>query len=564
MIEIVIRFIDNLMLKIEESRADRDRLMCFSSLPISKVFLQLTFFHEFQYFLIGNLTRQQQWKGLGTCRSWTQARVQQRWKALEPQLTALYLYLKHYTHNWTSQPSMNSYLSDEIQCECSPERLQRLNIDLIDLFGRTSKHWVTFCKCVPDVVCLLHIGFVAGLPQLCTAFSVWLVQFNHHLWNNTVISNSRSWDVLTVFLNEQCDSRLKTQNVKGTFMKNLNRGLRHPFNQVINIFCQILLGEQSLYEEGLELTPFELSAAQCCCCFGLAKAEVKVSPNKPDFIIAMDGYFQHHHQSHTNQYPDSFIQPSKLEKEVVASQQTNAQAHNIKTSCSNSHTAANDVCNRSSWDRCGETGLFVAACCHDGPLHFVNIYQSGEKLYYPVAILKQLQELYSDKVMGILYNIGFHLDKYIAKMMFGMLVLHAHIHQWACPIKYHPRFNKYWGLSDSKGLKRLWLFLLALVNTVNILREAQAAVASLCVMPNPAQPGENYSINLVRGQWTVERKAYTSMQAILLKQQKYIGTLDISNLNKEQEYFLKLWYSKHEVGLNFITFCEEERPLQQS
>ncbi|EGF97607.1 uncharacterized protein MELLADRAFT_84832 [Melampsora larici-populina 98AG31] len=571
------------------------------------------------------------------------ARIQERWKALEARLTASYLYLQHYTRNWTSQPTFDSYLSDEIQCQCSPENLRKRHVDLIDLLRHTSKHLVTFCECTPDVLRLIHLGYIAGSPQHpCTAFSVRLVRFHHHFWNNTVASTSGFIDALMVFLDEQCASRLKPQPVKKTSTKNINRSLRHPFTQSIDIYRRILLGEQEIYEDGLELTPLDISADRCCRCLGPVEGEVKLSPEEPDFIIAMDGNFQHRHQSHASkdcpqedQYPSSFIRPSKLEKEVVACQRTDAQAHNIKacivfhsspfifTSCSDSHTAANDVRNSSSWDRCDDTGLFAAACRHDTPLHFINIYQSGEKfrLDYPVAILKQLRELYPDKFIGILYDIGCHLDEHIAK---------------------------YWGLSDGEGLERLWSFLSALVaclqistrlhrllsihwrtvfyaakvnegcgqwlrkrfrNVMKVLREAEATVTSLCAMANPACPGENYSADFFRGQWTVEPEAYSSKQAILLKQKlelgrllllkdeldhawsrpvltteqaiarlqttteleekirkqaAKVGTTDISNLDKEQEAYLKLWYSKHEVGLKFIAICEEKRPLQQS
>lgn len=139
------------------------------------------------------------------------------------------------------------------------------------------------------------------------------------------------------FLNEMCSSRLKPQQPRGTHQKNTNRTLRRPFTQATDIYRRIQYGERTLYEEGLELTPLEISAAQCPRCFGPAEGEVKASPEEPDFIIAMDGNFQHRHQSHASkdlpqedQYPETFIRPSKLETEVVACQQTDAQAHNIK------------------------------------------------------------------------------------------------------------------------------------------------------------------------------------------------------------------------------------------
>lgn len=119
------------------------------------------------------------------------------------------------------------------------------------------------------------------------------------------------------------------------------------------------------------------------------------------------------------------------------------------------------------------------------------------RLYYPVAILKQLWELYPDKFIGVLYDIGCHLGVHIVKvsrgciivssinwlvsypqrrlfpqdelkMMFGTSVFHAYVHQWACQIKYHPCFNEFWGLSDGEGLERLWSFLSALVAPLRI------------------------------------------------------------------------------------------------
>lgn len=52
--------------------------------------------------------------------------------------------------------------------------------------------------------------------------------------------------------------------------------------------------------------------------------------------------------------------------------------------------------------------------------------------------------------------------------MFGTSVFHAYVHEWACQIKFNPRFNKYWGLSDGEGLERLWSFLSALVSILCI------------------------------------------------------------------------------------------------
>ncbi|EGG09793.1 uncharacterized protein MELLADRAFT_103887 [Melampsora larici-populina 98AG31] len=48
------------------------------------------------------------------------------------------------------------------------------------------------------------------------------------------------------------------------------------------------------------------------------------------------------------------------------------------------------------------------------------------------------------------------------------------------------------------------------------------------------------------------------------KQAAKVGTANVLGLENEQKAFLKLWYSKHKVGLKYIAICEEKRPLQQS
>jgi hypothetical protein len=53
-------------------------------------------------------------------------------------------------------------------------------------------------------------------------------------------------------------------------------------------------------------------------------------------------------------------------------------------------------------------------------------------------------------------------------MIFGTSVFHAYVHEWACQVKYNPRFNPWWGLSDGEGLERLWSFLSSLVSQLRV------------------------------------------------------------------------------------------------
>ncbi|EGG03746.1 uncharacterized protein MELLADRAFT_108932 [Melampsora larici-populina 98AG31] len=345
-------------------------------------------------------------------RAEAQARLQSKWKAVETKLTATYLHLQQHTRNWTKA---DSYL------------------------GSRTKRRLTFCECVPDVIRLLHLGYIAGSPQHPrTAFTVRLVQFQHHLWNYTVISTSGFIDALMAFLDNQCHSRLSPQQLKGKYKKNLNCSLRRPFTQTIDIYRQILYHQQKLYEEGLQLSALDISAARCAQCFGPAEAEPTTS-------------------------------------------------------------RVNEGC-----------GLW-------------------------------LQKRYR--------------------------------------------------------------------NAVDVLMQAQSALTTLFGMANPNQPGETYTAAFFRGQWTLEREAYESKLVVMqqqklelgrllslqdeliaewskpvltaeqtiirlrttaeleekiAKQVKKVGTADVPVCDKEKEAFLKLWYSKHEVGLKYVAICEEKRPLQQS
>lgn len=202
-----------------------------------------------------------------------------------------------------------------------------------------------FCECVSDVIRLLQLGYISGSPQHPrTGFSIRLIQFHHNLWNNTVFLTTGFIDGLMTFLDERCASRLKPRTSHQTQSKNINRSLRHPFTQAVDIYWQILLGQERVFEEGLQFTPLDISANQCLRCFGPAEGEEKMSPNEPDFIIAIDGNFQHRHQAHASKdrpdkakYPPFFICPSKLDTQVIACKATNSQAANINVCISFFH-----------------------------------------------------------------------------------------------------------------------------------------------------------------------------------------------------------------------------------
>jgi hypothetical protein len=52
-------------------------------------------------------------------------------------------------------------------------------------------------------------------------------------------------------------------------------------------------------------------------------------------------------------------------------------------------------------------------------------------------------------------------------LMFGTSVFHSYVHQyWSCQLKYNPRLNDGWGMSDGEGLERIWAYLRPLISSL--------------------------------------------------------------------------------------------------
>ena len=50
------------------------------------------------------------------------------------------------------------------------------------------------------------------------------------------------------------------------------------------------------------------------------------------------------------------------------------------------------------------------------------------------------------------------------QLMFGTSVFHSYVHQWSCQLRYNPRLNDGWGMSDGEGMERIWAYLSPLIS----------------------------------------------------------------------------------------------------
>ncbi|PLW18435.1 hypothetical protein PCASD_06709 [Puccinia coronata f. sp. avenae] len=407
-------------------------------------------------------------------------KISQQWSALEQEATATYLLCQERTNNWTVF-NQDVFEQPHSTCSCTPEDIRPRNVDLIDILHRQPSRPVHFCQCTPDTIRLIHCGyFAASADTPRTAFSIQLIQLHHFIWQASVISTTAFVKGLSAFLDTRSNRPLLSRS---QYLR--KRNLRIPFSFAVDLFSRILAIKKQVLNEGLALTTLDQWADKCPRCFGPQINENKAGPAEPDFIIALDGNFQQRHYAHASkdnpseqQYPPGFVLPSRTVIDYQAVEESESLALGINPPCSDVHKAANDSRDGSTWDKCDDSGLFASACRHDAPLLFVNIYKSGEKLYYPIAIIRHILQDFPGRKVGVLYDLGCHLETHIKKrglladrigdMIFGTSVFHAYVHEWACQVKYNPRFNPWWGLSDGEGLERLWSFLSSLVSQLRV------------------------------------------------------------------------------------------------
>ncbi|WAR57053.1 hypothetical protein PtB15_8B97 [Puccinia triticina] len=245
--------------------------------------------------------------------------ISRQWNELNNQVVAAYLLCQQTTRNWTNPPS--DYILPPGTCTCPSNDISMQKVDLIDILCRLPGKSLPFCKCTPDVVRLIHYGYFACSAEAPrTAFSIPLVQYHHYLWQATAVSASGFIESLSSFLDTRTTTPLLN---RGSTQK--RHHLRVPFSHCSDLYSRILTSQIMLFEDGLQLTPLEKWAKKCPRCFGPQHHEIKTDPDKPDFMIAMDGNFQQRHYADASQdnpreeqYPESFIVPLKIVNDAEA------------------------------------------------------------------------------------------------------------------------------------------------------------------------------------------------------------------------------------------------------
>ncbi|SGY13827.1 BQ5605_C010g05987 [Microbotryum silenes-dioicae] len=270
--------------------------------------------------------------------------------------------------------------------------------------------------------------------------------------------------------------------------------------------------QATLTAEILGLSPRERLADVCPACFGPRIDEAGKSENDLDVIIAVDGNFQHRRFARATadplkSRPALFLPPDKIRNEQALIDGSTEAGE--KDECTANWKAADGGVTSASSNVVADTGLVAAVCRHDHCLRLCNLHQSGEKLVYPVSLLKWILEEVevgetdcttgpartSDATnvgsssgsgshqsssqdrsrVGVAYDIACNLSSHLRRQLispryaqrnlladhlprleFALSSMHAYAHKWSCQVDFDPRFLPNFGLTDGEGTERLW------------------------------------------------------------------------------------------------------------
>jgi hypothetical protein len=82
--------------------------------------------------------------------------------------------------------------------------------------------------------------------------------------------------------------------------------------------------------------------------------------------------------------------------------------------CADSNKAGNNTHNETTWKGCDNTGSMGSCCRHISVIFLANIHGTGENHTLPLSIIQRLLEtIDSNWAVGVLYDLGCSLDKYM-------------------------------------------------------------------------------------------------------------------------------------------------------
>ncbi|UOH79962.1 hypothetical protein LQV05_002611 [Cryptococcus neoformans] len=353
-------------------------------------------------------------------------------------------------------PAFGTDALDLHKCICTGARNYSREITLVSL-DKQVKQSVSFClSCAAaEPVRLLQMGFVAASPRVPTiAFSLSLLQFLHTLWKVSPLGIDAVSKALWAYHGQRGGVYLADKSLKERRPGPLVRS-------ALGVYRDIQFQKEMLLEQALDLSLRDVHASLCPACFGPRESSDLPDATK-EVYMAVDANFTHsrlkssaNHVSHAaEQYEESGADKVKVGRDSSA--------------CSDNWKAKDGGQKEDNYKT--DTGFVAIVCRHNCCHKMVNLYQTGEKMFYPLALIQYiLFDVDPDVRVGLLYDIGCNFESHLRHRKFlaeelddrvndvrrrlaiGVAVFHAYAHDWLCQLRYHPRLIPGFGLSDGEG-----------------------------------------------------------------------------------------------------------------
>ncbi|KAA1079510.1 hypothetical protein PGT21_013954 [Puccinia graminis f. sp. tritici] len=247
---------------------------------------------------------------------------EQHWQEVYDKLFTSFHDCATKTSHWGNQMVWDTDWKAE--CECTLTR--KRPVVLVDLLSRRESR-IEFCDCQPDQVRLIQMGYIGGAPKFPrTAFSIRLLQFHHIVWKHSAIALTPFSKALDEHLDFNSPLILVNRpelEEEGTYT---TRQWRKTLLSAIDAYREMLHREEHLSEELLQMSKIDKLAELCPKCFGPTVPGKK--EDEPDYIVCMDGNFQHRrHKAASNEIiplktPSLFINPDEVEAMAISMSNT--------------------------------------------------------------------------------------------------------------------------------------------------------------------------------------------------------------------------------------------------
>ncbi|SGY50652.1 BQ5605_C001g00911 [Microbotryum silenes-dioicae] len=431
------------------------------------------------------------------------------------ELLQAYLLMKKKAKEVLRQSGFVPSPDDEGWCDACHERRVTRKVRVVDLFFAGMRE-LRYCPCYPEIQTLAAHGLLPTSSSSIrkregiTAFTFRTIEYLNTYWGVDPFGIYDMSEALILFWSSELSSE-DPFNKGPTVRQHLQAAMdEYRFMQQL---------QATLTAEFIGLSPRERLADVCPACFGPRIDEAGKSENDLDVIIAVDGNFQHRRfvratADPLKSRPALFLSPDKIRNEQALIDGSTEAGEQVpwccwcRDECTTNWKAADGGVTSASSNVVADTGLVAAVCRHDHCLRLCNLHQSGEKLVYPVSLLKWILEEVevgetdcttgpartSDATnvgsssgsgshqssrqdrsrVGVAYDIACNLSSHLRRLIspryaqrnlladhlprleFALSSMHAYAHKWSCQVDFDPRFLPSFGLTDAEGAERLW------------------------------------------------------------------------------------------------------------